>query len=194
MLKILRIVFIAFLMVCFLVSCRSKKKDIKTVLKTTQPPPPVAKKMPEPQKSDGSYEAQLKQKLGLSSRELRTNKLYSFVLEWYGVPYRYGGCQKSGVDCSCFAGVLCEQVYGYSLPRRAEDIFHGCKQLSIKDARQGDLVFFTIGGGRKITHVGIYLDKQLFVHASTSKGVMVNSLEEAYYKKYFFSAGRMKDA
>lgn len=193
MLKLLRIFFIVVLMVCFFVSCRHKKQQSQAVLKTaSQPPAKKTKKMPATVTS-GSHESYLKQKLGISSGDLRKNKLYSFVLDWYGAPYRYGGCKQNGVDCSCFAGVLCEQVYGVRLPRRSEDIFKSCKLFSIKDAREGDLVFFKIAG-KQVNHVGVYLRGNWFVHASTSRGVIINNLDEAYYSKYFFCAGRLKDA
>src|SRR5688500_8483644 len=44
--------------------------------------------------------------LGLTSKQVKHSKLYSFCDEWYGVPYRYGGCRKSGIDCSCFVNML----------------------------------------------------------------------------------------
>lgn len=193
MLKFLRLFFIAVLMVCFLVSCRNRKHESKPVLKTASAPPAKkTKKMPV-SSSNQSAETLLRQNIGLSARDLRQNKLYSFVLDWYGTPYKYGGCQRSGVDCSCFTVMLCEKVYGTSLPRRAEDIFKSCDHFDLRDAQEGDLVFFRIGG-KKISHVGVYLRNKWFVHASTSRGVIMNSLDEAYYKKYFFCAGRLKDA
>lgn len=192
MLKLLRFVFFLVLLIGFLVSCRHRKEE-QVVLKSASQPAPgkSSKKMPAPS-AKKDWPDKLQETLGLSKKEMQ-GKLYRFVTEWYGVPYRYGGCQKSGVDCSCFASILCEKVYGYSLPRRASDIFKSCKQFGIDQAKEGDLVFFTIGSSN-VTHVGIYLRKKYFVHASTSRGVMVNSLNEAYYKKYFLCAGRLKEA
>ncbi len=57
--------------------------------------------------------------------------------------------------------------------------------ISLKDAKEGDLLFFKIGGPQ-ISHIGVLLRGNLFIHSSTNKGVIVNSIEEAYYKKYFF--------
>lgn len=133
----------------------------------------------------------LEQKLGLSSKEIKNSKLYSFVNEWYNTPYKYGGCQKTGVDCSCFADILYEEVYGYKLARTAGDMFNACNKISAEDAKEGDLFFFKINGD-KISHVGVLLKRNFFVHSSTSKGVIISSLDEAYYKKYFFCAGRPK--
>jgi cell wall-associated NlpC family hydrolase len=129
--------------------------------------------------------------LGLSDKEIRASKLYSYVNEWYGVPYKYGGCQKTGVDCSCFSSNLYAYVYGRKLPRTAGEIQKECEKVSQSKMRQGDLLFFVING-KSVSHVGVYLKDNKFVHASTSKGVIISSLDEAYYKKYFHSAGRLR--
>lgn len=133
----------------------------------------------------------LKEKLGLTSKEIKENKLYRFVDEWYGTPYKYGGCLKSGVDCSCFTIKLYENVYGKTLARSASDIYKECDKVGLDKIKQGDLLFFKINGN-SISHVGVYLKSNKFVHASTSKGVIINDLNEAYYKKYFYTAGRLK--
>src|SRR5689334_4636440 len=75
--------------------------------------------------------------LGITSKQVKSSKLYSFCDEWYGTPYRYGGCRKSGIDCSCFVNMLYEMVYGQKVGRSSTEIFAQCKQLSLKDAREG---------------------------------------------------------
>lgn len=170
-----------------LYSCKHKEKEAKR---------PVAKVNPKPvpnvegKKTPGSA-GSLEQKLGISKKQIHDNKLYAFIDDWYGTPYKYGGCQKSGVDCSCFTNVLYETVYGKRIARSAADMFLACDQVTMQDVKQGDLMFFKIGGN-KITHVGVFLKGKLFVHSSTSLGVSINSVEEAYYKKYFFCAGKIK--
>jgi lipoprotein Spr len=158
--------------------CRHKKDAIKTVNKAKAP---VA--------ATGS--AAFREKMGLTTKEVKEDKLYSFISEWYGVPYKYGGCEKSGVDCSCFTINLFEKVYGIKMPRTAGEIYKECDKINIEKAKEGDLVFFKINSN-SITHVGVYLKDKKFVHASTSKGVLVNSLTETYYQKYFYSAGKLK--
>jgi lipoprotein Spr len=135
----------------------------------------------------------LKEKLGLTNKEIRESKLYRFVNDWYGVPYKYGGCQKSGVDCSCFTDILYETVYGTKTGRTAGEIYKECDKVHSDKMRQGDLVFFKINSS-SISHVGVYLKDNKFVHASTSKGVIISDLNETYYKKYFYAAGRLKHA
>jgi len=132
----------------------------------------------------------LEQILGISSKEIKKNELYAFVQDWYGVPYKYGGCKKSGVDCSCFTNILYEQVYHKKLIGNAAEIYKSADKISIEKAKEGDLVFFKINV-TYVSHVGVLLKDGHFVHASTSKGVIVSSLKEAYYKKYFHSAGQI---
>jgi murein DD-endopeptidase / murein LD-carboxypeptidase len=133
----------------------------------------------------------VQEKLGVSNKEVKNSKLYSFVNDWYGAPYKYGGCKKTGVDCSCFTAHLVETVYGVKTGRTAGEIHKQCEKISTSKLRQGDLVFFIING-KNVSHVGIYLKNDKFVHASTSKGVIISDMNEAYYKKYFHSAGRLK--
>lgn len=131
------------------------------------------------------------EQIGLSKKDVKESKLYRFVDQWYGVPYKYGGCQKSGVDCSCFTSNLFSEVYGRKLGRTAGEIYKETEKISAGKMREGDLVFFIING-KSISHVGVYLKDNKFVHASTSKGVIISDLNESYYKKYFHSAGRIK--
>ncbi len=158
-------------------SCRHKKDSVKTVTKA------------KVEVKTGS--AAFKEKMGVTNKEIKDNKLYSFISDWYGTPYKYGGCEKSGVDCSCFTINLFDKVYGKKMPRTAGEIYKECDKLSLDSAKEGDLIFFKINSN-SITHVGVYLRDKKFVHASTTRGVLVNSLTETYYSKYFYSAGKLK--
>ena len=129
--------------------------------------------------------------LEVDEKEVRNLKLYSFIDEWYGVPYKYAGTSKSGVDCSGFASLVYRDVYNRKIGGPAASIYMQCRGVSQKELREGDLVFFTIGTD-KISHVGVYLQNNKFVHASTKKGVIISDLEDAYYKKYFYKGGRLK--
>ena len=177
---------LAFFIVFF--SCRTKKEIKTEKKKTVKTEHKHHKKINETEKAGTTA---LKNKLGLSARDIKSDRLYRFVEEWYGVPYKYGGCRKEGVDCSCFANILIETVYGQKLARTAGDMFKSCDLIEEKEAREGDLFFFKIND-KNISHVGVYLRQHFFVHASTSAGVMINSLDENYYRKYFYCAGRIK--
>lgn len=128
--------------------------------------------------------------LNVAVEELTNYRLLEFIEEWYGTRYVYGGSTKRGIDCSAFSGTLQATVFGRTLPRIAQDQFLYSERISRTRLREGDLVFFnTIGG---ISHVGVYLKNNKFIHASSSHGVMISDLNDAYYSKRFIAAGRVR--
>lgn len=129
--------------------------------------------------------------MGVTENEITNLTLYKFIDDWYSVPYKAAGKTKAGVDCSGFVSVLCSQVYKKTVAGSAATIYKGCEPTAEKNLKEGDLVFFKINSD-KITHVGVYLKNHYFVHASTHKGVIVSSLEEEYYRKYFYKGGKIK--
>jgi lipoprotein Spr len=115
-------------------------------------------------------------------------QLYKLIDDWWGTPYRIGGLTKNGVDCSAFVQNLMNAVYEEPLPRTAQEQKALCKEISKEEIKEGDLVFFNTRGG--VSHVGVYLHNNKFVHASTSGGVMISDLAEPYWQKRFIAAGR----
>lgn len=121
--------------------------------------------------------------------------LYNAGAHWLGVPHRLGGLTKRGVDCSGFVSIMYREVYGKRLSRSAADMLKkDCVKVSRGKLKEGDLVFFKTGRGRRKTpdHVGIYLKNGRFIHTSSSKGVMVSSLSEPYYTRTWLTGGRVK--
>jgi murein DD-endopeptidase / murein LD-carboxypeptidase len=141
------------------------------------------------EKADRNIYLNYSQKLGYELEGNENTKFLETVVSWLGVPYKFGGCSKEGTDCSCFVNAFYKEMYEKTIARKSEDIMMQSLPVNKDALKEGDLVFFKITG-EKVSHVGIYISKGHFVHATTSKGVMINSLEENYYKKYFFSAGR----
>jgi hypothetical protein len=122
---------------------------------------------------------------------LNNLKLFSFIDEWYGAPYRFGGSSKAGVDCSAFTGNLMTSVFGVGLPRMAKDQYSACEHLGKEEMAEGDLVFFhTTRKG--ISHVGIYLGNNKFVHASVASGVTISDMTDGYYARAFRAGGRTR--
>ncbi len=133
----------------------------------------------------------------LSKKEIRdrhpqlvtTDSYQEYYQEWYSVPYRLGGKTKSGIDCSAFTQNALYSLHQLSLPRTTEYQVTEGKQINLANAQQGDLIFFKTGS--KVRHVGIYIGNREFMHASTSKGVIISSLNNPYWKKAFWQVRRV---
>lgn len=121
-------------------------------------------------------------------------RLYKEVKSWLGTPYKYAGSSKSGTDCSGFVMEVYKEVYHQKLERNSQKIFEkNCYEINKGDLKEGDLIFFNTGNKkRRINHVGIYLKENMFVHASSSRGVVVSDVRETYYVKHFVVAGRVR--
>lgn len=131
------------------------------------------------------------EKFGYNLEGTESRNLLKSINSWLGVPYEYAGCSKKGVDCSCLIKNIYKEIYGVELPRRSVDMAKKARKISKRNLQEGDLLFFKISGD-KVSHVGLYISKGNFVHASSSNGVMINNLNEQYYKKAFNCAGRVK--
>ncbi len=121
--------------------------------------------------------------------------LWTFIDNWWGTPYRYGGESRNGIDCSAFVQTLYSAVFSItSLPRTAQEQYNDSKKIRhIKNLKPGDLVFFKIHS-RRISHVGVYLQNNKFVNASLSSGVTISDLTDRYWKRYFVCGGEPKEA
>ncbi len=129
--------------------------------------------------------------LDVPVEEITNFSLYSFIDEWYGTRYRFGGTTKNGIDCSSFTQKLYAATYGIVIPRTAVTQYGACKRISKEELQEGDLIFFhTTRKG--ISHVGVYLGNDRFVHASSSRGVVINNLSESYYVNAYRASGRIE--
>lgn len=138
-----------------------------------------------------SIEEKYSRLLGVSIENIANRKLYSFIDEWYGADYKYGEKTKKGIDCSGFTTILYKEVFGKEVIGSSASIYNQCSTISKEKLREGDLVFFKIDA-KEISHVGIYLQNNKFVHATTKAGVMIDDLNEEYYRKYFEGGGKIK--
>jgi cell wall-associated NlpC family hydrolase len=129
--------------------------------------------------------------LDVAVEKLKNTRLLQFIEEWYGVRYRFGGSTKKGVDCSAFSGTLLSTVYGLTVPRMARDQYASSLRLAKQKLQEGDLVFFNTRGG--ISHVGVYLSNNKFVHASVSHGIVISDMTDGYYAKKFVGGGKAKN-
>jgi len=123
-------------------------------------------------------------------REVKA-QLHAQLRQWHGVPYRYGGMDRAGVDCSGFVYRTFRDRFNILLPRTTEEQTAIGTRISRDDLLPGDLVFFKTGSGDNGLHVGIYDTDDLFIHASTSRGVTRSSLNNVYWRKAYWQARRI---
>lgn len=129
--------------------------------------------------------------LGVAPTELTNTLLLSQMEKWYGTQYCFGGSTDSCIDCSSFTQVILRDVYNVKIPRNAQQQFDARTKIEVENLKEGDLVFFnTVSASMIITHVGVFVCNNKFVHASTSKGVTISDLSEKYFAKAFRGAGR----
>jgi len=112
--------------------------------------------------------------------------------EWVGVPYRYGGNSRHGIDCSGFAQITFQQYFGVSLPRDSGSQRRIGRPVAPSLLAPGDLLFFATGP--REGHVGIYVGKQKFLHVSSSSGVMLSSIHDSYWSGRLQSAVRVEES
>ena len=123
-------------------------------------------------------------------------KLLAYSKQFVGVPYKYGGAGWDGMDCSGFIFTVANDTLGIKLPRSSAGLYSAVRIIKDAEKEPGDLLFFKTVGS-KISHVGLYLGNNQFIHAASSgpsTGVIISSLKEEYWKKSYVSAGRFLPA
>jgi lipoprotein Spr len=158
--------------------------------------PPVAETEPKKNVSI-AYDAALSlpnkyaNLLGVAPTSLTNVELLAQMEKWFGTQYCFGGSTDSCIDCSSFTQVILRDVYNVKIPRNSQQQFDASTKIETENLKEGDLVFFnTVSASMIITHVGVYVCNNKFVHASTSKGVTINDLSEKYFAKAYRGAGR----
>lgn len=128
----------------------------------------------------------------LSSFGLTEQEFKNEAKEFLGIPYRSGGTSKRGLDCSGFARMIYDQLFGIDLPHNSIGQFRSSdlQKISKQELQPGDLIFFSNKKKKRINHVGVYLSDGQFIHASSSLGVTVSSLDDRYWKNRFAGSKR----
>ncbi len=132
---------------------------------------------------------QYSHQLGIPLTGRENQALIRELSGWMGTPYRFGGSTRAGVDCSGFVWAVYRNVYGIHLPRTTDQQANQTRRIRQHRLKEGDIVFFRTKG-RKISHSGIFITNGYFIHASSSRGVIINNLDERYYARRFVKGGR----
>lgn len=126
------------------------------------------------------------------TKKSKVDHIIDFAKQFRGVRYKWGGTTKAGMDCS---GLVYESFRNYEvyLPRISRDMAKKGHKVSLKKVKKGDLLFFKTGNRRNtINHVGLIVEIKnndiKFIHATSSKGVIISGLNETYWLKAFHEA------
>lgn len=122
-----------------------------------------------------------------------TKRLLRVVDGYIGVPYRWGGTTRQGMDCSALTRAIVRETYGLELPRTSGQMYAlGTAVHPAARLRPGDLVFFRVAdSGPGVSHVGIYVGDGRFAHASSSRGGVIDELGETYFQTRYVGGRRI---
>ncbi|PLS14719.1 peptidase P60 [Bacillus sp. M6-12] len=125
-----------------------------------------------------------------NTAEASSNDIVAEGMKYIGTKYKFGGTTPKGFDCSGFLGYTYKQATGKTLPRTAASIFAKGTPVAKSELQKGDLVFFTTYK-KGASHAGIYVGNNKFLHASSSKGVRIDSLDASYWKPRYIGSKRI---
>lgn len=127
--------------------------------------------------------------LDIPFEQLNNLKFLKSIEYWMGTKYCLGGTTENCIDCSAFTQTIEKDVFSKEIPRTAAQQYKAINKITREELKPGDLVFFNTARNR-VSHVGVYIANNKFVHASVSNGVMISDLDENYWKQRFVGCGR----
>jgi lipoprotein Spr len=166
----------------------------------TKTEPVIQKKDVSKQDSTRRQNSVEKARTAINKKEIEKAKqksaprgnLENYARQWIGAKYAYGKATKTKTDCSGYVMQVYKGYYNIALDHSASKMYKDSRGKSVSrgSLKEGDLIFF--GSLWKIDHVGIYLTGDRFIHASTSKGVMISPMHDKYWSPKYQGARRFK--
>jgi cell wall-associated NlpC family hydrolase len=133
---------------------------------------------------------QINRTINSTQSKEKSEQLFKFYSIWHQTPYRLGGTNQNGIDCSAFVQRAYQQVFEHPIPRTTAQQIKVGHKVDYNQRQFGDLVFFKTGINTR--HVGIYVEDNSFMHVSTSRGVMISRLDSPYWADAFWHVRRLK--
>ena len=112
--------------------------------------------------------------------------------DWEGTRYSFGGDSANGIDCSALTRRIYRSVFSFELPRVSTDQIKEGTIVNRNDLKPGDILYFR--PENRVNHTAVYIGNSLFINASSSKGVILSSLDSTYWGKYFIYGVRVEKA
>ena len=112
--------------------------------------------------------------------------------DWEGTRYSFGGDSANGIDCSALTRRIYRSVFSFELPRISTDQIKEGTIVNRNDLKPGDILYFR--PENRVNHTAVYIGNSLFINASSSKGVILSSLDSTYWGKYFIYGVRVEKA
>ncbi len=139
--------------------------------------------------SDAALVTRIDDKVDLNNSVWVKQQLLKQYIEWAGTPYKVGGLNRHGVDCSGFVYLTFRSKLGFEIPRSTELQQKIGVKISRSKLRTGDLILFKTGFFTR--HIGIYLGKGQFIHASSSQGISISNLNNSYWQSKYWKSRRL---
>jgi len=143
--------------------------------------------------SDGEIVNKYAKLLAVPVDSITNRKLYALIEQFSSTPYKFGGNDVKGIDCSGFTYAIEKQVYDVTIPRSTIQQSSFVTIKNISELQEGDLVFLKLGGS-SINHVGVYLQNGYFVHATSNMGLVLDNLTDPYTQQRFMACGAVPGA
>ena len=164
--------------------------------KSSKRPKVVTKKSKVEQVASSENSPKTPKKRTEKTKVSKPTQIINYSKQFLGTRYKWGGTTKKGMDCS---GLIFEsfRAHNIHLPRISRDMARKGSKLKLKETLRGDLLFFKTGKSRRnaINHVGLVVEIKnkniYFIHATSSKGVIISSLNEDYWKSAFVEVRRI---